>query len=180
MPTTDLPESESESTNESSSTSTAVAYPVLPIPDGVIFPEMVVTISLQSPEARQLLDGGRVISYPRDVRVFTSTRMTGRVPWGMATQLAAWERDHAAGRWPQVPGVRGLEAKYRRKAALREAWRDGSRDEPFERVWFRHWTDPAVRAAFDAAYPLRSLPDVLEGVSGPRTGKSVRVKTSSR
>ena len=52
MPTTDLPESEPESR----STGPTVAYPVLPIPDGVIFPEMVVTVTLQSDEARRLLD----------------------------------------------------------------------------------------------------------------------------
>ncbi len=59
MPTTDLPESESESSTESrpeSSSTPTVAYPVLPIPDGVIFPEMVVTVTMASDEARRLLD----------------------------------------------------------------------------------------------------------------------------
>ncbi len=53
MPATDLPNSESE---EQSTTQKSAAYPVLPIPDGVIFPEMVVTVTLQSPDALQLLD----------------------------------------------------------------------------------------------------------------------------
>ena len=52
MPTTDLPESESESVADKPT----VAYPVLPIPDGVIFPEMVITVTMQSEEARRLLD----------------------------------------------------------------------------------------------------------------------------
>ncbi|MDH5518912.1 MAG: endopeptidase La [Acidimicrobiia bacterium] len=56
MPTTDLPESESESQTESTRTQPTVAYPVLPIPDGVIFPEMVVTVTMQSDEARRLLE----------------------------------------------------------------------------------------------------------------------------
>ncbi len=59
MPTTDLPESESDSSTESrteSSSTPTVAYPVLPIPDGVIFPEMVVTVTMASDEARRLLD----------------------------------------------------------------------------------------------------------------------------
>ena len=56
MPTTDLPESEPESQTESSANQSTVAYPVLPIPDGVIFPEMVITVTMQSDEARRLLD----------------------------------------------------------------------------------------------------------------------------
>ncbi len=48
MPTTDLPESGPQSRT--------VAYPVLPIPDGVIFPEMVITVTMQSDEARRLLE----------------------------------------------------------------------------------------------------------------------------
>ncbi len=53
MPTTDLPDSEPQAESGSKPT---VAYPVLPIPDGVIFPEMVVTVTMQSEEARRLLD----------------------------------------------------------------------------------------------------------------------------
>ncbi len=52
MPTIDLPDSGSDSQSPGRS----VAYPVLPIPDGVIFPEMVVTVTMQSDEARRLLD----------------------------------------------------------------------------------------------------------------------------
>ena len=54
MPTTDLPEFDSDAPENTEATKT---YPVLPIPDGVIFPEMVVTVSLQSPDALSLIDG---------------------------------------------------------------------------------------------------------------------------
>ncbi|MDH3292871.1 MAG: endopeptidase La [Acidimicrobiia bacterium] len=55
MPATDLPNSDPE-TVDTTATETSVAFPVLPIPDGVIFPEMVVTVTLQSPEALKVLD----------------------------------------------------------------------------------------------------------------------------
>ncbi len=56
--------SESDSTSSPPTTGTAPGrtpnnlqtFPVLPIPDGVIFPEMVLTVTLQSPEARRLLE----------------------------------------------------------------------------------------------------------------------------
>ncbi len=56
MPTTDLPESESESQTDASPEQATVAYPVLPIPDGVVFPEMVLTVTMQSGEAQRLLE----------------------------------------------------------------------------------------------------------------------------
>ena len=55
MPATDLPDSDSPTTG-SSDPGTSTANPVLPIPDGVIYPDMVVTVTLQSAEAIQLLD----------------------------------------------------------------------------------------------------------------------------
>jgi len=63
MPTTDLPNSPHDShPNETS------RLPVLPLPDGVIVPDMVVTVTMQSPEARQILaavSDGRVLLVPR-------------------------------------------------------------------------------------------------------------------
>lgn len=47
----------SESDSPTGTTPTEVqTFPVLPIPDGVIFPEMVLTVTLQSPEAKRLLN----------------------------------------------------------------------------------------------------------------------------
>ncbi len=57
----DVSESDSPSGTTSTNTPTGTTpsrsqtFPVLPIPDGVIFPEMVLTVTLQSPDARQLL-----------------------------------------------------------------------------------------------------------------------------
>ncbi len=62
MPTTDLPNSPHD---EHAGTS---RLPVLPLPDGVIVPDMVVTVTMQSPEARQILaavSDGRVLLVPR-------------------------------------------------------------------------------------------------------------------
>lgn len=56
MPTTDLPEFDADSPVSADRDDQSAAYPVLPIPDGVIFPEMVVTVTLQSAEALSLLD----------------------------------------------------------------------------------------------------------------------------
>ncbi len=63
MPTIDLPESEQPESN-----STPQQLPVLPLPDGVIFPDMVVTVTMQSPEAQQILasvQDGRLLLVPR-------------------------------------------------------------------------------------------------------------------
>ncbi len=50
MPATNLPETDPSETEQ-----TVRQLPVLPLPDGVIFPDMVVTVTMQSAEARQLL-----------------------------------------------------------------------------------------------------------------------------
>ncbi|MGB5759493.1 MAG: endopeptidase La [Acidimicrobiales bacterium] len=63
MPTTDLPESDRPETPRASH-----QLPVLPLPDGVIFPDMVVTVTMQSPEAQQILasvQDGRLLLVPR-------------------------------------------------------------------------------------------------------------------
>ena len=46
----------------------ASTLPVLPLPDGVVFPEMVVTVTLASTEARTAVDAagdGRILLLPR-------------------------------------------------------------------------------------------------------------------
>ena len=63
MPTTDLPESDRPETPPAPQ-----QLPVLPLPDGVIFPDMVVTVTMQSPEAQQILasvQDGRLLLVPR-------------------------------------------------------------------------------------------------------------------
>ena len=74
MPATDLPESPN-STGDADAP--AEQLPVLPLPDGVIFPDMVVTVTMQSTEAQQILaslpDGptrGRLLLVPRIDGVF--------------------------------------------------------------------------------------------------------------
>ncbi|MGI9596133.1 MAG: endopeptidase La [Acidimicrobiales bacterium] len=63
MPTTDLPDSDYPETDPAPQ-----QLPVLPLPDGVIFPDMVVTVTMQSPEAQQILastQDGRLLLVPR-------------------------------------------------------------------------------------------------------------------
>ena len=65
MPTTDLPPA---SSGRDSDRDSAPQLPVLPLPDGVIVPDMVVTVTMQSTEARQVLaavSDGRVLLVPR-------------------------------------------------------------------------------------------------------------------
>ena len=66
MPTTDLPHTPPN--DHSGGGADAPRLPVLPLPDGVIVPDMVVTVTLQSAEARQILatvSDGRVLLVPR-------------------------------------------------------------------------------------------------------------------
>ena len=63
MPMTDLPDTAPNGNDPS-----ALELPVLPLPDGAILPDMVVTVTLQSPEARRILRAvtdGRVLLVPR-------------------------------------------------------------------------------------------------------------------
>ncbi|KEF33542.1 hypothetical protein RDMS_12020 [Deinococcus sp. RL] len=55
-------------------------------------------------------------------RVYTSARLTGRVPVGLSTQLAEWHADPAAWR---VPGGAEIAALARAEAALKEARQRG-------------------------------------------------------
>ncbi|MEM7275543.1 MAG: endopeptidase La [Actinomycetota bacterium] len=70
MPATDLPDSQNQTPNDPDQP--VEQLPVLPLPDGVIFPDMVVTVTMQSTEAQQILaalpDGpsrGRLLLVPR-------------------------------------------------------------------------------------------------------------------
>jgi ATP-dependent Lon protease len=66
MPTTNSPET--DSSNNSTGTAPVEQLPVLPLPDGVILPDMVVTVTMQSPEAKQILasvQNGRLLLVPR-------------------------------------------------------------------------------------------------------------------
>ena len=70
MPTTDLPSSSSDQHRDGGD---AHQLPVLPLPDGVIVPDMVVTVTMQSAEARQVLaavSDRRVLLVPRIDGVF--------------------------------------------------------------------------------------------------------------
>jgi ATP-dependent Lon protease len=67
LPTTDLP-----NTPPGQAPGTgAEQLPVLPLPDGVVLPDMVVTVTMQSPEARQILGAAR------DRRVLLVPRVDG-------------------------------------------------------------------------------------------------------
>ncbi len=60
-----------------------LTFPVLPIPDGVVFPEMVVTVTLQSPEAKRFLDDrhqdGTVLLVPKTDGNFARVGVTATV-----------------------------------------------------------------------------------------------------
>ena len=74
MPTTDTPESTFPN-QDSDQNHGAEQLPVLPLPDGVILPDMVVTVTMQSPEARQILNSvsnGRLLVVPRIDGVYAS------------------------------------------------------------------------------------------------------------
>jgi ATP-dependent Lon protease len=63
MPTTDLPNADS---SDAESTDAPLQLPVLPLPDGVILPDMVVTVTMQSNEARQILAAASAMPTGRD------------------------------------------------------------------------------------------------------------------
>ncbi len=68
MPTTDFPETNNSQNGDSHTDPDVQQLPVLPLPDGVIFPDMVVTVTMQSSEARQILasvQDGRLLLVPR-------------------------------------------------------------------------------------------------------------------
>ncbi len=63
-------------------TSATETLPVLPLPDGVVLPEMVVTIAVQSQEAAAVLDAavdGRLLLVPKIAGVFASTGVVATV-----------------------------------------------------------------------------------------------------
>ena len=88
---------------------------------------------------RRLLGQGFRVSYPKDIVVYTSTRTTGRTPWGMAKQLEAWERDAERNAWPEEYCAEGLVEKYDAKARTRNAWAVTNSNEAFEQYWQREW-----------------------------------------
>lgn len=126
---------------------------------------------------RRLLDAGLKIAYPRTVTVYTSTRTDGRAEWGMARQLAAWEDDHAAGKWPLVPCTNGIVWKYALKGALRagaepldyfdrtgrlaEVWTGTQHRRSFEARWRDFWSHPDTVATREARFPQRPLPEAI-------------------
>ncbi len=74
MRTTDIPDVSSNGPSDDplngppNGKHTAEHLPVLPLPDGVVFPDMVVTVTMQSTEAQQILrtaPGGRLLLVPR-------------------------------------------------------------------------------------------------------------------
>ncbi len=69
MPATDFPDTGDARTDDSGAESGVThQLPVLPLPDGVIFPDMVVTVTMQSTEAQQILaavQDGRLLLVPR-------------------------------------------------------------------------------------------------------------------
>ena len=74
MPTTDTSESTFPD-QDSDQDHGSEQLPVLPLPDGVILPDMVVTVTMQSPEARQILNSvsnGRLLVVPRIDGVYAS------------------------------------------------------------------------------------------------------------
>ena len=78
--------------------------PVLPLPDGVVFPEMVVTVALQSEEASAVIaasTGGRVLLVPRSDGHFAST--------GVIASIV--DRDTRSSRLPTVTVRAGARAK---------------------------------------------------------------------
>lgn len=77
MPATDFPE-----TTPKDADSSIQQLPVLPLPDGVIFPDMVVTVTMQSPEAQQILasvQNGRLLLVPRIDGVYARVGVTATV-----------------------------------------------------------------------------------------------------
>ena len=129
---------------------------------------------------RRLLASGAVVAYPRDLVVYTSTRHDGRAEWGMAQQLAVWEADHRAGRWPTAPTAAGLVWKYALKAALREgldpdgyfdptgglaaAWSRIPDDAPFEARWQRFWDDDITVELRERRFPQTPLPQAYHSL----------------
>ena len=127
---------------------------------------------------RRLLEAGHKIAYPRTVTVYTSTRTDGRAEWGMARQLAAWEDDYAAGKWPVVPCMDGVVWKYALKAALRDGrpsadafdrsgrlaavWQATNPSLSFEARWHKFWTHPTTAEIREARFPQRPLPEAVE------------------
>ncbi|MEM7323342.1 MAG: endopeptidase La [Actinomycetota bacterium] len=74
MPTTDTSDSTAPDRGGNHNPD-AEQLPVLPLPDGVILPDMVVTVTMQSPEARQILNSvsnGRLLVVPRIDGVYAS------------------------------------------------------------------------------------------------------------
>ncbi len=112
---------------------------------------------------RRLLEGGFRVSYPTDIVVYTSTRTTGRTPWGMAQQLVAWEQE-PANYWPLVPAAEGLAAKYRLKAKLRDSWRAAGRLEKFELCWAKYWRSTWVQTEHAELFPLMELPTAADSL----------------
>ena len=127
---------------------------------------------------RRLLDAGRTVVYPRSVVVYTSTRHDGRAEWGMAKQLAVWEREYAAQQWPTMPCANGLVWKYALKAALREGrapvgyfdpsgqlasvWTATDPSAPFEARWRAFWHDATVAELRESRFPQLSLPQAYQ------------------
>ena len=145
---------------------------------------------------RRLLDANLKIVYPRTVTVYTSTRTDGRAEWGMARQLAAWEDDHAAGKWPVVPCMDGVVWKYALKAALRdgrpplgyfdrsgrlaEVWAATDPGLGFEARWRKFWTHPTTAEIRETRFPQRPLPEAVESFETGRKEVALRAAPAAR
>ncbi|MDH3756128.1 MAG: LON peptidase substrate-binding domain-containing protein, partial [Acidimicrobiia bacterium] len=85
-------------------TTSLETLPVLPLPDGVVLPEMVVTVSIQSNEAAEVVNAasdGRLLLVPRIDGVFARV--------GVVAQIV--DRDALGGRLPTVTVRAGTRAR---------------------------------------------------------------------
>ncbi len=82
MPTTNVPPASDRDRSSDGGDAGAPSLPVLPLPDGVILPDMVVTVTMQSSEARQVLaavSDGRVLLVPRIDGVFAKVGVVATI-----------------------------------------------------------------------------------------------------
>jgi hypothetical protein len=96
-------------------------------------------------------------------RVYTSARLTGRVPVGLSTQLAQWHHDPGA--W-LVPGGPEVAALARAEAALRACWVRRTWSSSIGRQLERLWLAPAPALRSACAAPM--LGQGLEEAHGAR------------
>jgi hypothetical protein len=73
--------------------------------------------------AAALLRADIGIRHSPSVRVYTSGRLDGRTPGGLAASLAAWSGLSLDGRFQLVPGAADVVARAAMRRALRDLWR---------------------------------------------------------